>query len=195
MKKLLLALFALVAGVSVAIAADLPSKKAAPAPAVSTSLFGLNGVYVGGYVGQNFGEVGNYSWDTSPYVVGGVAGYQWNSYFRTEATFDYTSKQAPTNTKAGETVFANAVVQYPVGFGVTPYLLAGAGLGWNAWGKGPEGASFADDAKALYNVGGGVRYELTKSWELDARYRYINAYSGTKFDNSNIVTFGTNYKF
>lgn len=194
MKKLITALFALVAGVSVATAADLPSKKAASAPAVSTSVFGLNGVYVGGYVGQNFGQVTDYTWSTSPFTFGGVAGYEWNRYVRTEATFDYTTKQTPTTTQTGQTAFANAILQFGIpGTSFTPYALAGAGAGFNAWGKGAS--SITDDAKALYNVGAGVRYSITNSVELDARYRYIDAISGTKFSNNNVATIGANYKF
>ena len=191
MKKLITALFALVAGVSVAAAADLPSKKAAPAPAVSDA-FNINGWYAGGYVGGNVNKIdSNMTYDTTAKVVGGVVGYEWNKYFRTEATFDYNTKAAPTTTKTGQTVFGNAVVGYPVGFGVTPYLLAGVGYGFGSWDK--VVGSNAD--RTLYNVGGGIRYDLTKAFELDGRYRYINSLSDSKFTNNQIVTLGVNYKF
>jgi outer membrane immunogenic protein len=193
MKKTLASLLASVALMGSALAADLPSKTAPAMPAAATSVFGLSGFYVGGSLGTNYVKAQDYKWNTSPYTIGAVGGYEWNRYFRTEATFDYTSKEKPTTTKSGETVFANAVVQYPVGFGVTPYAFVGTGYGFNAWGKGKS--SVVDDAKALYNVGGGARYELSKNFELDGRYRYVQSYEGVKYKNNNIFSVGANYKF
>lgn len=195
MKKLISALFALFVGASVATAADLPSRSAASAPVVSTNAFTLSGWYAGGYVGANAVNYDSITWKSTPILVGALVGYEWNTYFRTEATFDYTTKAEPTTNEAGQAVFANAVIQYPIGWGITPYVLAGTGFGWNAWGKGVAGANFADDARALYNVGGGVRYAVTNRWEIDGRYRYVNAWSGDKFDNNHVVSIGANYKF
>lgn len=191
MKKLFTAMFALVAGLSVACAADLPSKSAAAAPAVSTSAFGLSGWYAGGFVGGNFDDTNKFKYDNTPKVFGGLVGYEWGKYVRTEATIDYNTKAAPTTTKTGETVFGNAVVSYPA-LGVTPYLLAGVGYGFGSWDK--VGKSWDTD-RALYNVGGGVRYDITKSFEVDGRYRFVNAVNGPKFDNNHVVTLGVNYKF
>jgi hypothetical protein len=195
MKKTLASLLASVAMLGSALAADLPSKAApvAPAATAETNAFGnISGLYVGGNIGTNFNSFKHYNWNTSPYTVGAVVGYEWNRFLRTEATFDYTSKERPTTTHSGQMAFANAVVQYPVGYGVTPYILAGTGFGWNAWGNGH--ASVVDDAKALYNLGGGVRYNITKNFELDGRYRYVQSYDNA-FKNNNIVTLGANYKF
>ena len=192
MKKLITALFALAAGVSVAAAADLPSKSAAAAPAVSTSAFGLSGWYAGGFVGGNFDDTNKFKYDNTPKVFGAIAGYEWNKYIRTEATFDYTTKIVPiTPPKTGQTAFGNAVVSYPVGFGVTPYILAGVGYGWGAWDK----VVGKNDDRTLYNIGAGLRYDLTKSFEVDGRYRYVNGLTAQKFDNNHVVTLGVNYKF
>ena len=191
MKKLITALFAFAAGVSVAAAADLPSKSAAAAPAVSTSAFNLSGWYAGGFVGGNFDDTNKFEYDNTPKVFGGVAGYQWNKYIRTEATFDYTTKISPSTTKDGQTAFGNAVVSYPVGFGVSPYILAGVGYGWGAWDK----VVGTNDDRTLYNIGAGLRYDLTKSFEIDGRYRYIDGLTAKKFDNNHVVTLGVNYKF
>jgi hypothetical protein len=188
MKNTLASLLVSVAMVGTAVAADLPSKAApaAPAPAASSV---ADGFYLGGNLGANYTKFDNLSTNKMPYTIGAVGGYEWNRYFRTEATFDYTSKQTLTTKEKGETVFGNAVVQYPVGFGFTPYALAGVGEGFDAWGN-KKG-----DAHTLYNIGGGVRYAISKNIELDGRYRYVNAFSGVKFENNNVVTFGANYKF
>ena len=48
---------------------------------------------------------------------------------------------------------------------MTPYLLAGAGYGWGSWDK----VVGKNAERTLYNVGGGVRYDLTKAFELDGQ--------------------------
>ena len=77
-----------------------------------------------------------------------------------------------------------------MGYGFTPYALAGLGAGWNGWGKVGTG-----NANTLYNVGGGVRYALTNNFELDGRYRYVNSFNGAGFNNNHVVTLGVGYKF
>jgi opacity protein-like surface antigen len=192
MKKTLVTLLASIAMIGAASAADLPSKAAPPAPAASAaSAFGLSGFYVGGNVGGNFVDFNNIDLNKTPYTMGVVGGYEWNKFVRTEATFDYTTKQSPVTNDSGQLVFGNAVVQYPVGFGVTPYALAGIGYGFGYW----DNVGEHSKDRVLYNIGGGLRYDLTKSFELDGRYRYINAVSGTKFDNNQMITLGVNYKF
>jgi opacity protein-like surface antigen len=192
MKNTLASLLASVAMIATAVAADLPSK-AAPAAPTAASVFGLDGFYVGANTGGNFAKPSHAGVDNTPYTLGVVGGYEWNRYFRTEATFDYTSKNSPVTTNSGETVFANAIIQYPAGYGFIPYALAGVGVGYNTWGNGKGG--LVAGAKELYNVGGGVRYAISKNIELDARYRYINNINSTKVENNNVVTFGANYKF
>lgn len=193
MKTLLTAFVAFVASSAIALAADLPSRKAAAEPTAATNAFALSGWYAGGYVGGNNTSYRGLNVGDTAFVMGGVVGYEWNEYLRTEVTFDNTAKASPTTAKHGQALFANAILQYPVGWGLTPYVLGGTGFGWNAWGKGDSGIT--DDAKAIYNVGGGLRYAVTDRFELDGRYRYVNAYSGTKFKNNNVVTLGANYKF
>jgi opacity protein-like surface antigen len=192
MKKLIIAMFALVAGASVAFAADLPSKSAPAAPSpVSTSAFDLSGWYVGGFAGGNFAKWSSIDLNTTSKVFGGVAGYEWNKYLRTELTADYNTQTTPTTTSAGQTVFANATVGYPVGFGFTPYVLGGVGYGWGSWDR----IVGTNKDRTLYNIGGGIRYDIARNWELDARYRYIQSLTDNKFNNNQIVTMGVNYKF
>lgn len=192
MKKLLASLFASFAMIATVSAADLPSKATPTIPTVA-SMLGFDGFYVGANFGGNYNKPTHVAVDNTPVVVGVVGGYEWNRYFRTEATFDYTSKVSPANKDSGETAFANAIFQSPALYGITPYALAGLGLGYNSWGNGRGG--IVTGAKELYNIGGGVRYAISKNIEVDARYRYINAINGSNFQNNNVVTLGVNYKF
>ena len=92
--------------------------------------------------------------------------------------FDNKSKALKSDVVTG-----NAIAQLPLNlFNVTPYALAGVGYKWS-------------DAKDeyIYNVGGGIRYSLSKNIELDARYRYISDFKNER--NTNAFTAGVNYKF
>jgi len=73
---------------------------------------------------------------------------------------------------------------------VNPYVLAGAGVGWNAFGERGTG-----DNLALYNVGGGVRLNLVSNIDLDARYRYVGAFNSGETYNQHMVTGGLNIRF
>jgi opacity protein-like surface antigen len=191
MKKLFTAMFALVAGTSVALATDLPSKKAAPAAPVSTDA-SISGWYVGGNFGGNLNNFSNINLNQTPYTLGATVGYEWNRYLRTEADYNYTSSQAPVTARTGNTLFVNAIAQYGIlGTGFTPYVLAGVGEGWGAFGK-----SVTGDVNTLWNIGGGVRYAINPIWEVDGRYRYVQSFDNKyNFKNNNVVTLGVNYKF
>jgi opacity protein-like surface antigen len=184
MKKYIAAAL-LVLTASVASAANLPEKKATPtAPAVTAPESWYVGVNAGGAVKLDRTVTDN------PATVGGVVGYHWNPMFATEITVDEQFKKA--NQKAQTRVVANGVVTpfAPV-FGFTPYALAGVGVQNHDFRDGVR-----DNNKAIYNVGGGVKYAIQKNWEADVRYRYTNIWSdGTKIHDNSIVTLGLNYKF
>ena len=117
-------------------------------------------------------------------------GYKWSPIFATEITVDEQFKKA--NQKAQTRVVANGVVT-PFGsvFGFSPYALAGVGVQNHDFRDGVR-----DNNKAVYNVGGGVKYAIAKNWEADARYRWVNTFSdGSKIHDNSIVTLGLNYKF
>jgi len=172
---------------STAVAGDLPSKKATPAApaAVTAPESWYVGVNAGGAVKLDRNVTDN------PATVGGVVGYKWNPMFATEITVDEQFKKA--DQKAQTRVVANGVVS-PFGavFGFTPYALAGVGVQNHDF----INNGVKDGTKAIYNVGGGVKYAIAKNWEADARYRYVNTWSdGTKIKDNSIVTLGLNYKF
>jgi opacity protein-like surface antigen len=174
----------LVLAASVANAANLPEKKATPtAPAVTAPSSWYVGVNAGGNVSMN------HSIADTPTTVGGVVGYKFNSMFAAEADVDYMQKKngIPTQTR----VTLNGVVS-PFGsfFGFTPYALAGAGVQKHD----VRVNNLEDGNKTIYQIGGGVKYAVTKDWEVDGRYRRVNNFDNT-LKNSDIFTLGVNYKF
>ena len=150
-----------------AIASDLPSRSAAPAPVFTQAASPF-------YVGVRGGL--DYKKDDQKFSVGGNAGYEVNSYVRGEVGYDYLNDADKTHAVTG-----NFIVQFPV-MTFTPYALAGVGYRWT---------DIKNDY--VYNVGGGVRYSVTKDIELDARYRYINDFDNVK--HNNVISLGANYKF
>lgn len=177
MKLILSAITATVLSAS-ALAADLPRRTEAPAPAPVFTQQPLTGFYVG----LNGGVSYNDSFDNRNAIVGGTFGYEFNRFLRGEV--NVSNRFGDYN---GQSVTADAVIGVPVGR-FTPYTFAGLGYGFNYLGK-PNG-----DPAALWSVGGGVRYELTPNWELDARYRFSRQFDHTHIDNS-AATLGLNYRF
>ena len=168
--------------VTSASAASLPEKKATPtAPAVEAPSNWYVGVNAGGNVRSNQNV------QNTPGIVGGVVGYNFDKHFALEATLDQAFKKG--NDEKETRGMVNGVASPFSYFGFKPYLLAGIGT---------QTADVKDGinatTKTVYNVGGGVKYELSKSWEIDTRYRYVNTLNNTNRD-ANIVTMGVNYKF
>ena len=119
MRNTIIAIATLIAGS--AVAADLPSRSAPPAPVVQAP--------VSWYVGLNGGTIAGNSG-----TVGVNGGLQYGQYVRVEGAYDYA------NTGGGNLLGQNTnlltgnfIVQYPVDqFKVTPYALAGAGYRWSS---------------------------------------------------------------
>jgi opacity protein-like surface antigen len=144
----------------------------------------LNLDRTGAYAGINLGTVTD-SGDRT--MVGGVVGYQVKPYARVEGTYDYANSTNGT----GHALMVNAVPQYRIpGTVVTPYAVVGLGYAWDGLGKANG------DGATVYNLGVGARVSISASWELDARYRYMN-----KFDNdfsqgeTQLVSVGAAYRF
>jgi opacity protein-like surface antigen len=184
MKALTTAALAILALATTATAGDLPSKKTPPAPPAPVE----SAYPATWYVGVSGG--GNVAMDRSltdtPGVFGALVGREINKDVRVEATVDnYFAKGSDKSNVRGT---VNAVYGPISMIGITPYLLAGAGAKTNAISDGIDGV------KGIYNVGAGVRYGITKNWEADARYRWVNTWSN-KDKDTNVVTLGVNYKF
>jgi len=156
---------------------------AAPAPVSVPQGTGMNlsGVYLGGFVSHN-------SQDSTDYQVGGVVGYQFHRNWAAEVTYDYNRVN---DTTQGEMVMGNLVYSRQLGTtAITPYVLAGAGMGWNAQGERGTG-----DNLPLYNVGGGVRLNVVQNVGLDARYRHVGAFDSSLADSHQVVSGGVNIRF
>ena len=146
---------------------------AAPAP--------LSGFYVGTSVNLSGTDLSE-SRDTA---VSLTAGYSVTRNIAVEATLAHAFDNG--SRAGGQTGFVNVVAGMPVG-PITPYVLAGAGVGVNGAGDSDKGM------EGLWNVGAGASYNVTRNWQLDARYRYVDAISATR-EAEHVVSLGVNYKF
>jgi opacity protein-like surface antigen len=178
MNKLLTSIVAIVAA-SAASAADLPSKSIPTPPTKPASLVdseknvygGLNGGFV---VTDGINK-------NSPWVIGLVGGYNVYRFagfsVAGEGTYDYSKGDV-------NTVAVNSVVGYDTGI-VTPYALAGVGY-----------RNEPHNNRNIWNYGGGLKYNLTSSIELDGRYRRTEDLKTTRTSKpEDRVTLGVNYKF
>ena len=163
------------------VAAPAPVAAApAPAPAPMT----LSGIYLGGNMGSNFQ-------DSTDYTVGAVVGYQITPNIAAEITYDYLRNTSTVRATDGQMVMGNVVYSRRLGnTSITPYALAGAGIGWNGMGEAGTGNNLA-----LYNVGGGLRINLVSNIDVDARYRYVGAFNDGDAGNSHMGTVGFNIRF
>lgn len=164
-----------------------PAPAAAAAPAAATPApasnpgVNLTGIYMGLNASSNFR-------DSSDYQIGGLVGYQFHQNFAGEITYDYNRQ---TRAGDGQMVMGNLVASRRLGqTAITPYVLAGGGVGWNAFGNRGDGTNLA-----LYNVGGGVRINIVSNVDFDARYRYVGAFNGGETYNQHMVTGGLNIRF
>lgn len=159
-----------------------PAPVAAPAP--TPPAMTLTGVYLGVNLGSNWQ-------DNTDYSVGAVAGYQFHRNLAAEVTYDNVQLGNGNGFNDGQMVMANLVASQRLGAtSLTPYVLAGAGVGWNQLGERGTG-----DNLALYNVGGGLRVNLVSNVDIDARYRYVGAFNDAADGNSHLVTAGLNIRF
>lgn len=135
------------------------------------------------------GSVGGYTASESRIDAGLAAGYQIIPYARVELTYDH----AWMTNNSGNMVMANVIGQYRIpGTIFTPYVLAGAGAGFDGFGQKYSGAGVG-----LYNVGSGVRASVGSNVDLDLRYRWIGAFnsSETYKSGTNMFTLGASYNF
>ena len=184
MQKTIVTALALFASTAVAFATDLPSKTKAPvSPA---PVFTQTQYYVGGNIGGDVDKARVYS-------GGAVAGWNALPFLAVEGTYDLSRPQAKVRGEYNwrNTVGVNVVPQYNIpSTGITAYGFGGIGYRWNT------ASTVADHA--VYNLGGGLKYEFAKNVELDSRYTRIDAVESkyrVGFTAEDRLTFGVLYKF
>jgi opacity protein-like surface antigen len=153
----------------------------AATPTTTVAAASPRGVYVGVNAGSNF-RTG------SDYQVGGSVGYQFTPNYAAEVTYDYNDITRISNSQA---VMFNGVYSRRIGTSpVTPYALAGAGMGWNGLGVSGTGSN-----ATLYNVGAGVRVNVSGPVDLDVRYRYMAPFDFTNGYTQHVFTGGMRVNF
>ena len=163
-----------------AFATDLPSKAAPTPPARLADVVSDNSWYGGLAIGGVYQDGVRNKWydDIRLSVMGG---HEFNSFMRAELNYDY--KNSNKIKDRAHSFIANGIGQVKLPFiSVVPYGIAGVGYR-------------ISDTKneAIYNVGAGVRYELTSNIDLDARYRYVTDFK--RKSDENVVSIGASYKF
>lgn len=156
----------------------------APTPTINTgmveSVNPLAGFYVGAMVGSTLRK--NDQVDT-----GINMGYMFNKNVDAEITYDVNFRNQGRD---GHAVMVNGIYQRGiVGTPVTPYILAGVGMGMGNWITAPN-----ENITGLYNVGGGVKYAVARNVDLDLRYRYMASWNTPGY-HANVVTAGIQYRF
>ena len=178
----------------------------------------MSGWYLRGDVGYRFNRIGtpdSANPITSPQfdnaaVLGGGAGYKYQ-WFRADLTVDYgtaakfrgTTAQATRQPQYSAkidtaTALANVYIDFGTWNGFTPYAGVGVGMSLlrsadyvNTRLPASELVSTAQRWNFSWAGMGGVSYQFTPNWAIDAGYRYIrlgNAIGGTESTNQ-VTTF------
>lgn len=170
MKNILLSVPAMILLIGSALAAD------------ATEEYIASSWYVGGNVGFNYQD--DVLVEDSQKNLGAIIGYQYDENLAAEASFVYLGEKP--GIEGGQAVTLNGLAMLPTDTFVTPYALAGLGVGFNGLGNDGE-------AQPIYNIGAGARFSLTDSWDLDARYTWIDSW--VEPIGANSLSIGLNYKF
>jgi outer membrane immunogenic protein len=217
LKSALLGTVALGVLSSVAIAADLPSRKAPVAYLEPVPVFTWTGFYVGLNAGVALRNnttytsapffVGNSSNNSNAaFVGGGQVGYNWQNgavVFGLEADAQYRSAFANNNNNGffGGNSSNNGgylgTVRGRVGYLFTPALLAYAtgGLAYGTSYYNTPAVFFGgnnnnNSFRVGYAVGGGLEYLVTPNWSLKAEYLWTDL--GRSNNNNGVFGFGVN---
>jgi outer membrane immunogenic protein len=198
MKRLAVAVGLVLAGASVASAADLAVRPLTKAPLLSPiPVANWTGFYIGGFVGGTWATANGCGFtatvaacgdfNVSTIVGGGLVGYDYelpNRFVigaRFSAPFGGTTSTvggapfAPTASLSGKfhwATFLNATVGYDMGQWM-PY--AGLGVAFanlEVDATVPGGASVAQETNTGLNLLAGIRYQWNPSWELGLQYNH-----------------------
>jgi opacity protein-like surface antigen len=169
-KTILAATFAILAFAGVSHAAD-----AVGLPGVVVEDYSPK-TYVGISASQRVGSNRHNS-------VGVVVGRQVNPNLTVEGQYEHSFNRKGADVSR-DRLSGNVLLGQRFGV-VSPYVLGGVGYEWNR----------NDMNRAVYALGGGAKFHVTEQVDLDARYRYINAFDSSKRGEENVFTLGVNVKF
>jgi outer membrane immunogenic protein len=218
MRKVLLSTVALAALTGSALAADLPSRKAAPAYIAPVSAYSWTGFYVGIEGGADFLNTGftpttgaaRLSNNRTAGLVGGVVGYNYEfpNRFVLGLEGDAGGVLGARRSFASNFYYNDdsyyADIRGRVGYAVAErallYVAGGVAFGDNKTGF-VNGFSYSKDAVG-WTIGAGLDYAFTNNLIGRVEYRYTDlgrytttAIGGRTYQDSNAVLVGLLYKF
>jgi opacity protein-like surface antigen len=148
-----------------------------------------NPFYIRGDIGWSFLEWSGGADDNAATIGAGV-GILWHEVLRSDVRLDWSGNYETTITDLdATTLIGNTYIDIPVNImPITPYV--GAGLGWG-WvdDDGGDGAGFT------YSLMGGVVFDLSERWALDAGYRFRDILLDGPDFTDHSVTAGALFKF
>lgn len=201
MKKLLLASTAILIGAP-ALAADLPRRSAAPAPApIFVQAYDWTGFYVGAQVGYSWGRakttvfaapgqaLGVFTLKPRGFIGGVHAGYniqRGSLVYGVEADLEYSWANS-SGVFLGSTFKGKGGIQgslrgrVGVAFDRTLLYVTGGLAVSNIEASGFAPGPFKDnDTRFGWTVGAGVQYAIDNNWSARLEYRYTDAFGTSK---------------
>lgn len=138
--------------------------------------------------------------DDALMMLGGTIGYDWGKSHgfpvRTELEYmvreDFSYKANPTHTNAAiptsididmavQTVLANIYYDFDTGTSFTPFIGGGVGYAFlesetdvTVLATGSTARKKRNETNFVWQIGGGVAYDISDHWTLDTSYRYLD---------------------
>lgn len=178
-----------------------------------SAYLGLNTLQDQDYTNRAAPVSGDLELDDAP-SFGGALGFRLHRSFRVEAEVNYSSNDLDSlngSTGSGPvsgdleamTFMLNGYYDFDLDWPVVPYIGAGAGFGLfdasvRDGGTNITQNSSGDDWSFVYQVGGGLRYNMSDHVSLSGGYRYIGS-SDIEFDRTEVdysaheIRFGLHY--
>lgn len=194
----------LMATIGAAQAADIPGVArpyAAPTPAYAA--YNWMGPYIGANLGYAWGGVTNDRSDPSGSVLGGQAGYNWQSgQFVTGVETDLewsNAEDKADNAKFSHSWFGTTRVR--AGYAMNNVLLYGTGgFAYGGLELSQDGRSQTRNALG-WTLGAGAEVGLTPNWSAKIEYLYFDLAGKKYFDgdrhalDASVMRAGVNYRF
>jgi outer membrane immunogenic protein len=223
MRKVTLALAALLGTTALAAAADLPSRGYAPAPVYAAPIFTWTGFYIGlnaGYGGDKntysingFGNVASIT--SGGFIGGGQIGYNYQ-FAGTAFVLGLEADLQATNIEGKITILGIGLgskldylgtVRGRLGYAFTDRALiyATGGLAYGRVKTNVANIISFGGSNTGWTAGAGIEYALTQNWSLKTEYLYVDLGSKSSLlfpglsvgvkNREHIVRAGLNYRF